>query len=65
MTGFYEESEEIYQIEERKEDDLESDKSETDERDQIENPELLDIYYGFNKWHSNYKILAKFGKYYE
>ena len=36
-----EEYEEIYQTEERKENYLESDKSETDERDQIENPELL------------------------
>ena len=22
------------------------------------------VYYGFNKWHANYKILTKFGKYY-
>ena len=37
----YEESGEIYKIEESKEDYLESEYSETDERDQIENPELL------------------------
>ena len=36
-------SEEIYQMEESKENDLESDKSETDERYLIENPELLKI----------------------
>ena len=41
MTDVDEESEEIYQIEESKEDDLESEKSETDEIYQVEDPELL------------------------
>ena len=44
-----EESEEIYQIEESKEDDLDSDKSETDGRDQRENPELLKRIYSSKK----------------
>ena len=39
LTGVDEESEEIYRI--KKQDDLESDKSETDERYQIKIPELL------------------------
>ena len=41
LTGVDEEYEEMYQINEKEQDDLESEKSETDERDQIEISELL------------------------
>ena len=51
MIGVDEESEEMDQIEESKEDDLVSDKSETDERYQIENPELIKSFYGPKKGH--------------
>ena len=41
LTDVYEKSEEIYQINRKEQDGLESDKSETDERDQIEIPGLI------------------------
>ena len=41
LTGVDEEYEEMYQINEKEQDDLESEKSETDERYKIEIPELL------------------------
>ena len=39
------ESEEIYQIEEIKENNLQSDKPQTDERDKREHPEILKLFY--------------------
>ena len=49
LTGVDEESEEIDTINEKEQDGLESDKSETDERYQIEIPELLKIIDGQEK----------------